>query len=462
MSLSLKELQKHAEDILPHKHDKKSSKDAPIVAGTGGKTNYRVLPNLRFAYAMPLVLLVAGIGIYSLLFSQAAVAPIQVNFEGGSTSSCTGGVNTTPANTTFTPTTAKAYEGSYSAEANYTGGTENAYARCVVTTSWSTGDDVWYGSAIFLPTGFAAAMQNQVDLMRWDNFSLNNASQDWGGLIIQNSDKKARLKKFNVDGDYTDLSTPFSFPENKWVWVEMRQKLSPTDGQAINEVWIDGALQSSSTTANTYGRDVTRLRYGLVAIGGGSQTNPLNLWVDRATISTSKVGPLSTSPSCNFGSFGTNNWPPACAVPFASSSPWNTPIPANPTLLSGSAQKVEYLTGLGPPQPSPIGTSLTKDYQHPYYLATTSDPIVTIQLSTNWDGNNVQGRKIRIPKDAQVAGGGDGHITIVQPISDYAISADVLGYSVGLYDATAKPAGGWVNGGTISAVSGGKISHSNR
>lgn len=251
----------------------------------------------------------AVFGVFAIYLSQAGVSPTQVTFENGSTSPCTGGINTTAGNSAFTPTTEKAYEGTYSAKASYTGGGQNAYARCVISTSWKTGDEVWYGGAFFLPTGFTQAMQNQVDLMRWDNYSLNDASQDWGGLIIQNSDKKARLKRFNVNNDYVDLSTPFTFPENRWVWVEVKQKLSPADSQeTLNEVWIDGVLQSSSKMANTYyqsgntgpGRDITRIRYGLVAIGEGSQTNPLSLWVDRATISTSKVGPVGTSsPTCS-------------------------------------------------------------------------------------------------------------------------------------------------------------------
>ncbi len=241
------------------------------------------------------IIVFASLGTLLLINGFATVSPTSIGFESANDPKCTGGINTTAGNSNFAQDTSKKYEGTYSAKASYTGGGANAYARCVVTTSWVTGDEVWYGGAFFLPSGFSQSMQNQVDLMRWDNFSLNNASQDWGGIIIQNSDKQARLKRFNVSGDYTDVSTPFTFPENRWVWVEVHQKFSPTNGQAINEVYLDGALQSSSTTANTYGREITRIRYGLVAIGAGAQTNPLDLWLDRATISSTRVGPLSGS-----------------------------------------------------------------------------------------------------------------------------------------------------------------------
>lgn len=268
-----------------------------------------------------------GVGSYLLINSFASVTPTNFGFETSNDPKCTGGINTTAGNTSFTQDASKKYEGNYSAKASFSGGTENAYARCVVTTSWVTGDEVWYGGAFFLPSGFTQSMQNQVDLMRWDNFSLNNTSQDWGGIIIQNSDKQARLKRFNASGDYTDISTPFTFPENRWVWVEVHQKFSPTNGQAINEVYLDGVLQSSSTTANTYGREITRIRYGLVAIGAGSQTNPLNLWVDRATISSSKVGPLTTSSTALTGD--TNGDGVVNIVDLSTLlSRWNTNFPA--------------------------------------------------------------------------------------------------------------------------------------
>ena len=57
---------------------------------------------------------------------------------------------------------------------------------------------------------------------------------------------------------------------------------------------MDGALVGSSTQPNTAGRTIDRMRYGLVAIAGGSQTNPLDLWFDRASVSRSPRGPLGT------------------------------------------------------------------------------------------------------------------------------------------------------------------------
>jgi hypothetical protein len=62
----------------------------------------------------------------------------------------------------------------------------------------------------------------------------------------------------------------------------------------MSQVWVDGQSAGTSTEANSFGRDVTRIRYGLVAIADGAQTNPLNLYLDRATVSTNSTGPLGS------------------------------------------------------------------------------------------------------------------------------------------------------------------------
>ena len=60
---------------------------------------------------------------------------------------------------------------------------------------------------------------------------------------------------------------------------------------ALSEVYLDGALVGSSTAANTAGRTIERIRYGLVAQGGSSQTKALTLYFDRARVGTSAIGP---------------------------------------------------------------------------------------------------------------------------------------------------------------------------
>lgn len=191
------------------------------------------------------------------------------------------------------------YEGAGAAHATYSGGGTNGYARGIFNVGWADGDDVYYGAALYLPEGFHRALQSQTDLMRHDNFGTYTTT-DYGGVGVMNYDKKAHLFR---EGSYVagrsgsgvaddGLVTPFTLPEGHWFWLEVHQKLSGTDGIAVNEVWIDGISVASSTRANSYGHGVTRLRYGLVAIGETVQTNPLELWFDRALIRTGYIGPL--------------------------------------------------------------------------------------------------------------------------------------------------------------------------
>ena len=48
-----------------------------------------------------------------------------------------------------------------------------------------------------------------------------------------------------------------------------------------------------------------------------------------------------------FGSFSLGNWPPACWRPYGPSSPFNTPIHANPRLAPESAAIVAYMRSRG-------------------------------------------------------------------------------------------------------------------
>ncbi|MBS1868214.1 MAG: heparin lyase I family protein [Actinobacteria bacterium] len=241
--------------------------------------------------------------------------------------------------------TSRAYDGTASAKASYLGNADNAYSRGVWNVNWVTGDDVWYSGAYYLPVGFKAAMQGEVDLLRWDNWPSHPTDTDWGGFVIFGSDKKGRLMRFNRAGDSRTLVGPIDVPEGRWFWLEVHQRFSPTDGQALSELYIDGTLIGRSTAGNTYGRTIERMRYGFVADGGAKQTNPLTLWFDRSRISTSQVGPLAT------------------ADPAPAPAPTDpTPTPTDPTPT--------------PTDPAPAPTTTTTD-PAPAPTTTTTDPAPT-------------------------------------------------------------------------------------
>lgn len=295
------------------KNTKKKNKNSSLLS----------MPRFTRPKLIVFVAIFAVIGAVALLISHALVSNFTGTFETGNCSQFTQGCQSTgpsAGNATTSVDTSRAYDGTYSLHASYTGGTQNAYARAVENVGWNQGDDVWYGEAVYLPVGFKAAMQDEVSLLRWDDYgnsaygscnsdNLNPApscdpDSQIGGVIIncgknstgQCTDLHARLK-FSCyhNCPETILAGPWDIPEGQWNWIEVHQKLSTTDGQAINQVYMNGSLVGSSTIHNTDGYLIDRLRAGLVAIGAGIQTNPLNLWTDRVYIGSSQLGPAGTS-----------------------------------------------------------------------------------------------------------------------------------------------------------------------
>jgi hypothetical protein len=220
--------------------------------------------------------------------APAAIAVRQVSMEGGAFGEF---ADTTVVAGSLTVDETRGYAGTRSAHARYTGQGANGYARGEQDIRWGTGQEVWYSGAFFLPVGFTAAQQGQVSLMRWDNWSIDPDSTDQGGLVLH-SDGSLVLVRQRLGGTYAEVSDHVAVVEGRWVWLEVHQVLSDHEGSALNELWVDGRPASTSRRANTFGRDATRLRWGIVSIGAGGQTNDLELWFDRATISTGRIGPL--------------------------------------------------------------------------------------------------------------------------------------------------------------------------
>ena len=184
-----------------------------------------------------------------------------------------------------------------SGRARYDGGGGNGFARGHVNVDWQPGTDVWYGVAIYLPDGFRAAQQGAVDLLRWDNWSIDGSNTDQSGLALNSRGELVIMRERLGSDPYTTLLGPYDMPEGRWVHLEVRQRLADRDGEAVNELWVDGEQVASSSTANSFGRPATRLRSGIVAIDAGSQSNALELWFDQVTIASDRVGPGSGEPS---------------------------------------------------------------------------------------------------------------------------------------------------------------------
>ncbi len=199
--------------------------------------------------------------------------------------------------TTLTVVTGRAYDGLRSAavhtSANATGA--NKYSRAIFhNLTWSAGTDIWYGCAFYLPTGFHSKQQGQIDLMRWDDWVDDPSTTDRGGIVIYGppATGKAYLINARLGGAQSELVGPFSISEDKWHWLEVHQRFSANHASDISEVYLDGNLVGSSTARNWNDRRITSIRFGVVALNDATQSKPVDLWFDRASLSASRLGPL--------------------------------------------------------------------------------------------------------------------------------------------------------------------------
>jgi hypothetical protein len=236
------------------------------------------------------------VGVLSLAAPTAAsasVSGLSAALDGGSFSEFS---QTNALHGTLSLSEAHVFDGGPSAHATYEGNGENGYARGIWNVNWQDGEDVWFGAAYYLPVGFLGNVQGQVDLVRWDNWSLYPSEADWGGVSIYGSDHRARLLRFGAGRPSDTLVGPTTLPEGRWFTLEVHQVRSSQSGSALSELYVDGKLVGRSTAPNTYGRPATRVRFGLVAIAAGTQTKPLELNFDDAAVGATPSANLMGQP----------------------------------------------------------------------------------------------------------------------------------------------------------------------
>ncbi len=133
---------------------------------------------------------------------------------------------------------------------------------------------------------------------------------------------------------------------------------------------------------------------------------------------------------------GACTWPPASWRPYADSSPFNTPIPANATPVANSAAIVARILGdmSKNDQPNNLLTHDDGSSGEPTYYARPTDPVYTLRCTMKqWGTCPIDGHKVRIPTGAQVEGGHaaketnsdaymnepDAHLTVVDPATGW-------------------------------------------
>jgi len=200
---------------------------------------------------------------------------------------------------TVAPEREQTYEGALAARAAIPGGTGNKFARTVVggasggadALDYGERDELWFGVAVYLPAGFHDAVATYYSPLRWDTFGVASVSRS--GLAMYDD---GRIRLFREQDDVEEQvnlldDVTVRLEEERWYWLEVHQRLSATDGQAVNQLFVDGREIGSSTARNYYGDPVSAVRYGIVAVSGGEQTAPLEMLYDRPTLGSARVGP---------------------------------------------------------------------------------------------------------------------------------------------------------------------------
>ena len=187
-------------------------------------------------------------------------------------------------------TTKRAYDGARAAKASYDGSGEDGFARTWFDVNWRQGSDVWYGGAFYISS--TAAMPCWYSLMRWDNFATYGPGGDVGGIEVSTAGRGRLVRQDYSGANYAPLTPEFGLPDGRWFWLEVHQRLSSTDGEAINEVFLDERRVGVSRTANSRGRPVDHVRHGFVALAGEC-ASAASIYFDRASVSSNARGPLS-------------------------------------------------------------------------------------------------------------------------------------------------------------------------
>lgn len=182
------------------------------------------------------------------------------------------------------PSESRAFHGSRSTLTSVQSPDGYSYSRVQEEVDWREGDDIWYGAAVYLEPGFNRAQGvGSVDILRWDNWAEHPDEADHGGLAVLNEGGLGLISEQLGVTEWELLLGPYDLPEGEWVWLEVRQRFSSTDGEAINEVWMDGERLGANTDANYFGRPITRHRVGIIGTPD-PQPGELRMYVDHVVI----------------------------------------------------------------------------------------------------------------------------------------------------------------------------------
>jgi hypothetical protein len=253
-----------------------------------------------------------------------------------------------------------------------------------------------------------------------------------GQYLLRISDRRLVFRLWAPDRSMLELTSPVVAVAGEWQHVA-----AVYDGEAMrlyrNGARVasrgrSGSVRTASDPlylASSLGYDVFRGTLDEVAIYGAA-LSPAAL-VGHVTLAGGSTPPAPVDPGpaqvggatvgCGLGTFRAGHWPEACWRPYADSSPFNRPLPAEPAVVADSDRIVRRILGMGPIADLVVAPDTSSDWYHPTYYNSPSDPLYTVHCVKH--ACEGEGLEVRIPAQARPAAGGDGHMTVVDQASGW-------------------------------------------
>jgi len=115
--------------------------------------------------------------------------------------------------------------------------------------SLGPGSSVWISGSWRIPNPSRLAWSR---LMNLGHFVQSESTKNYyTGLVVRSGGQMSvSTRQYNTDAGMSTLMSDRPIPVNRWFRVDLHLKLSPTDGQALTEVYLDGELIARSTRRN--------------------------------------------------------------------------------------------------------------------------------------------------------------------------------------------------------------------
>lgn len=115
----------------------------------------------------------------------------------------------------------------------------------------SAGSEAWIGGS------WRVAEPSKLRWSRFMNIGHFEASTDpdnwYLGLMVRDSGMEVVARRYDTDAGQSVLMSPRAIPQDRWFDVDIHLRLSPTDGRALTEVYVDGQRVASTTARNMIG-----------------------------------------------------------------------------------------------------------------------------------------------------------------------------------------------------------------